>query len=155
MTWTSIIALSYWTTQRGKVGVTSPLFVLGLLSVLYFGVGGFLHEKIRDVNEVFELRISTYILVINIAIILGHIWSKKKLSNISFQPWTPKIIWLLFLFPCLLVYPIWIIKGGGPSYFLLNRTQKFAIYNQATFIVFIETIIYFINAVLVIRRGKL
>ena len=154
MTWTSIIALSYWIAQRRKVGVTSPLFVLGLLSALYFGVGGFLYEKIRVVNEVVELRISIYVLVINMAIILGHEWSERKITSISFQPRTPKIIWLLFLFPCLLVYPLWIIKGGGLSYFSLNRTQKFAIYNQATFLVFIESIIYFINAVLVIRRGK-
>lgn len=154
MTWTSVIALSYWIAQRRKVGVTSPLFVLGLLSVLYFGLGGLLYEKIRVINEVVEWRISTYVLVINIAIILGFELSRKKIIRVSFQPRTPKIIWLLFLIPCLLVFPIWIIKGGGPSYFLLNRTQKFAIYNQATFFVLIETIIYFINAVLVIRRGK-
>lgn len=155
MTWTSLIALIYWLIQRQKVGITSPLFVLGVLSALYFGLGGFLFGTIRDLSDPVEVRISIYVLVINIAIILGHRYSKKDVASKFFQPKTPKVIWILILAPCLLVYPLWIIKGGGLSYFSLNRTEKFSIYSQSTFFVFIETIIYFIHAVLVMRKGKI
>ena len=149
----SLISFVYWFLFVRNKQIFHPVLILSLLNMLYFGLGSFLFNQIWDLDKAHELNLSAHIFTVNIAIILGHILSKKT-KPFRLKLKIDNVLLYSLMFSFIVSVLALIIIGGGLEFFSKTRAQRFEIFNDNTLLIFVESAGYLAHTIYVFKKKK-
>lgn len=149
----SLVSFFYWLFFVRNKQIFHPVLILSLLNMLYFGLGSFLFNQIWDLDKVNELNLSAHIFTVNIAIIVGHILSKKT-KPFRLKLKIDNVLLYSLMFSFIVSVLALIVIGGGSEFFSKTRAQRFEIFNDNTLLIFVESAGYLAHTIYVFKKKK-